>query len=332
MSVRQKGKGKYVIDYYPEGSAGKRVQRIFKGTLREAQEIERSAKQLHITQTPTNPTILNIIPEYMEWLNKNRASRTCIDIRNCLDKDILPHFGHRPVNHITPLTIEKYKNKRIRTPRACNKELDYLKGLITYMVKNQYALPLPFKVEMLPYKRPLPQVPDIKSITKFLGEIHEPIKNAMVLLLFKSGLRFSEMTHIRWENIDWSRKQIRLVDTKGNTPRVCILPDEVRIILHPIYKDSGFVFLNKKTGKPIGSLKTLFKNACQRAGIKRISPHQLRHAFATYTLEATSNLRVVQEMLGHKDIRTTQVYTHITTDMMRDAMRKTEEYLTSGDI
>jgi len=332
MSIRQKGKDKYVIDYYPSGRDSKRVQRIFKGTLKEAQQIERAAKQLHITQTPINPTILNIYPEYIEWLNKNRALRTCIDVVACMDKDILPHFGHRPINHITPLSIEKYKNKRLTTPRACNKELDYLKGLITYMVKNQYALPLPFKIEMLPYKRPLPKVPDIESINRFLDEIHEPVKKAMVLLLFKSGLRFAEMTHIRWENIDWQRNQIRLVDTKGSTPRVCMLPDEVRIILHPIYKERGYVFLNKKTGKPIGSLKTLFKNACQRAGIKRISPHQLRHAFATYTLEATSNLRLVQEMLGHKDVRTTQVYTHITTDMMRAAMGKTEKYLTSGDI
>lgn len=101
----------------------------------------------------------------------------------------------------------------------------------------------------------------------------------------------------------------------------------MKTLLEPLKKSEGYVFANPKTGKPYGSLKTLFRNARKRAGIKRIHPHLLRYAIGTYTLEATGDLRLVQEFRGHKSINTTQIYTQIATSRKRVGMSQTADYI-----
>lgn len=85
--------------------------------------------------------------------------------------------------------------------------------------------------------------------------------------------------------------------------------------------------IDTKTGEPYKGLYTLFRLACKRAGIKKLKSHLLRHAFGTYTLEATGDLRSVQEMMGHKDISTTTLYTQIATNQMRAIMTRTAHYI-----
>lgn len=98
-------------------------------------------------------------------------------------------------------------------------------------------------------------------------------------------------------------------------------------LLAPYRKESGYVFENPKTGKPYSSMKTIFKSACKRAGIRRINPHLLRHACGTYMLEATGDLRLVQTTLGHKSVETTQRYTQIATNRLVAGMQATASYI-----
>lgn len=327
MSVRKLSDNKWFIDYYPAGGKGKRVQIVFHGAESDARAFELEARRNNAgLRNSINPKIADVIPEYLEWLKLHRAKTTYNDVKRAL-KFLVPHFGHLQVPRITQTIINQYKLKRQKTPRAANKELSYLKGIINFMVKNNYANPLPFKIEELPYQSPLPQIPHPDEFQKFLAQICDPLKKAMILLMWTSGFRWKEVSNLKWENIDFQGNIIYLVDTKGSRPRVGVLSGEVKALLEPFRKEGGYVFINPKTGRPYKGLYTLFRLACKRAGIRKLKPHLLRHAFGTYTLEASGDLRAVQEMLGHKDINTTTIYTQIATNRMRAIMTKTANYI-----
>lgn len=331
MSIRslgknKNGKDKWQIDYYPHGTKGKRIRNVFIGSESEAKTTEIGLRRAyHGNYHSINPKIIDILPEFLEWLRLHRAYRTYKDYKLSL-KWLLPYFGKLPINEITPILIDRYKQSREGKNRAIIKELNYLKGIISFMVKRNYANPLTFKIEMVRYKRPIPDIPHPSDIDKFLQEIKHPIKKALALLMWQTGLRYNDASHLKWENITWN-KNIFTVIAKGNNQRICVLTEDVRNILIQFKKDNGFVFVNPKTGNPYLALNKLFKQASDRAGIKRIHPHLLRHAFGTYVLDATGDLRLVRDLLGHKDITTTQFYTQITLHRMQEGIAKTADYI-----
>lgn len=330
MSVRPhpKQSGKWIIDYYPQGRKGKQVRIVYKGKEGDARKWEAELRRQGgpAISTIVNPKIIDVVPEYLEWLRMHRAKNTYEDVTRSL-KYLMPHFGRLQVSQLTPLIVSEYKKQREGRPRSTNKELAYLRGIISYMTKNNYANPLKFKFEEVPYEPPFPQIPHPEEFRKFLAQITDPVKRAMILLKWTAGLRWKEASRIKWEYIDFTGDIIYLRETKGSKPRLCILAKEVRDILEPMRKETGYVFINPKTGEPFKSIYTLFRLACKRAGIRKLRPHLLRHAFCTYTLEATGDLRVVQEMAGHKDISTTMIYTHIATNRMKDVMTRTHAYI-----
>jgi len=327
MSIRPLNpeKTKWQIDYYPLGRKGKRERITFTGNEADATAYELELRRMHVTEGQgTNPKINDIIPEYLEWHKIHRAPKTHTDVKNSLTR-LKPFFGHLPVSRITPTVINQFKKSRAGRNCSIKKELNYLKAIITWMVKNNYAKPLPFKIEPVKYQRPVPEIPHPSDIEAFINAIKDPIKKAMVLFMYQAGLRFSDMTSIRWEKIDWNNDIVYLTQ-KGDRPRLCILTDEIKSLILPFKKAEGWVFENPKTGKPYGSMKTIFNLASKRAGIRRITPHKLRHASATYMLEAVGDLRLVQEFLGHEDVSTTQIYTQVATSRLKAAMKKASDY------
>jgi len=323
--------GVWKIDFRPEGSAGphRKLKYPEEGTCTRAEALafEQECRRLSITKTArrnVNPAIRDIIPEYLEWHSLHRAPRTHKDLLYSL-KNILEVFGPLPVSRITPGDITKFQLKRREHPRAVNKDLHYLGAIITWMVKNNRANELPFKIEHLPYTRPIPRPPSADDVGKFLTEVHGDDKRAICLLMFKSGLRWNEVARLTWQNVDLG-EGVAVVMGKGSKERVALLPPEVVEILAPIRQHEGWVFPNPATGAPYGSLKTLFKSACRRAGIKGFTPHKLRHRAATDTLAACGDLRLVQSMLGHADIQTTTIYTHVDVGRLRDVAEKVESH------
>lgn len=327
MSVRKITDKKWQVDYYPQGRKGKRVRVAFQGSEAEARSLELELRRQNTSLISViNPKIMDVIPEFLEWAKVHRAQRTWEDYEKTL-KYLMPVFGKLPVSRITPTIITQYQKKRGNTPRACIKELDYLKTIIRWMVDNNYASPLPFKIKHIKYRAPMPTIPHPLEIDKFMAEINDPMKRAFVMFMWMCGLRFEDARHIRWENINWTSGTVLLTETKGDEPRMCVLPDAIRELIEPHKKDKGVVFENPKTNKPFGSMKNLFKGACRRAGIARFSPHKLRHAFGTYALEATDNLRLVQELMGHKNISSTTIYTQIAMQRKKEALIQTQKYM-----
>jgi integrase/recombinase XerD len=150
---------------------------------------------------------------------------------------------------------------------------------------------------------------------------------AILELLYSSGLRISELVNMELSNIDLDDCLIRVMG-KGSKERTIPLGDyavdalknyieNYRYLLNK--KNSNYVFLNNRGGQLSRQFifKTI-KNECTKKGIKKnVSPHTLRHTFATHLLKNGADLRIIQELLGHENLSTTQIYTHLSNDKLK---------------
>src|SRR5690606_20945956 len=185
--------------------------------------------------------------------------------------------------------------------------------------------------------RKLPDTLNYDEIVKLLEAIDlstpEGSRNrAMLEVLYSSGLRVSELVELKLNNIYFDVGFLRVIG-KGNKERLVplgrdamkylkIYIDEIRVHV-PVKKGfESHVFLNR-FGKKISrvSIFTIIKSLAQAIGLKKtISPHTFRHSFATHLIEGGADLRAVQEMLGHESITTTEIYTHLDRDYLRQVL------------
>jgi integrase/recombinase XerD len=156
---------------------------------------------------------------------------------------------------------------------------------------------------------------------------------AMLYLLYATGLRVSELISLRLQDIHWEAEAIRTIG-KGNKERVVPVAKTAldlvqRYILdirprHAVSADDDSVFLNHR-GRHLSRVGfwKIIKQYAIEAGVRRdVSPHTLRHSFATHLLEGGADLRAIQEMLGHADLSTTEVYTHTSDVHLRDTYQR----------
>lgn len=165
-----------------------------------------------------------------------------------------------------------------------------------------------------------------EDINKMFLSMHNLKHRLLLYFLYYSGMRLDELRNLHWEDIDFERKTIHLKTTKGSRDRILFLHQELeKMIMLLGAKDHGLVFSGRK-GMPYNarSIEQAVINAAKKAGLnKKVTPHTLRHSFATHLLEGGADLRLVQSLLGHKSLATTQIYTHLAN---RD-LKKVSEIL-----
>lgn len=182
----------------------------------------------------------------------------------------------------------------------------------------------------------LPEVLSVEEINLIVDAIDlsapEGQRNrAIIETLYGSGLRVSELVNLKISNIDFERGIAR-VEGKGSKQRLVPLSEEAliqitqwQLIRHGLQIKKGhedFLFLNRR-GAQLTRVMILImvKKIAEQVGIeKTISPHTFRHSFATHLLEGGANLRVIQQLLGHESITTTEIYTHIDINLLRDTV------------
>ena len=160
----------------------------------------------------------------------------------------------------------------------------------------------------------LPQVLNKEEI-KSLFDATLNLKHRFLLMtLYYTGIRLNEVVNLRWEDFDFERETIHLKVAKGTKDRIIFIHKNIEDLIKNFgLRKEGLVFqsnLGKKYN--LRSVQMVVRQAAQRAGIKkRVTPHTLRHSFATHLLEAGADIRSIQQLLGHKDLKTTQIYTHV---------------------
>ncbi|MCK4548943.1 MAG: tyrosine-type recombinase/integrase [Candidatus Krumholzibacteria bacterium] len=164
----------------------------------------------------------------------------------------------------------------------------------------------------------LPAVLNEKEVSRLFAAVRNRKHLAILMLIYSSGMRVGEVVRLRPEDIDSERRLIRVRGGKGKKDRYTVLSDVALEVIRSYYrawKPEKFLFAGSRKGSHLStrSVQNAVSAARERAGIlKQFSTHVLRHSFATHLLESGTDLRYIQDMLGHKSVRTTQIYTHVT--------------------
>jgi len=164
--------------------------------------------------------------------------------------------------------------------------------------------------------------PNILPVILSKKEIINVIKNfkhkTILFLIYSAGLRNGELLNLKIGDIDSDAMKIHIRQAKGKKDRYVMLSEKALKLLreyYKLYKPKEFVFEGQKGGKYSSkSVQNIFKTAVKKTGIKKkASVHSLRHSFATHLLDDGTDIRYIQELLGHKRLETTQIYTHISS-------------------
>lgn len=184
----------------------------------------------------------------------------------------------------------------------------------------------PEVVQHLPYpKRPktLPEVLTMQEVLALFQAIKSATYKAILALAYGAGLRISEVCTLKPTDIDSQRMRIHVRRGKGNRDRYVLLGETMLTLLREYYQKArrkgDYLFPGQKPQTPLtpAAIRKVLKKVAAQAGLsKKITPHTLRHSFATHLLETGYDLRVVQTLLGHASIQTTQRYTHITDRLL----------------
>jgi site-specific recombinase XerD len=185
-------------------------------------------------------------------------------------------------------------------------------------------------------ERKLPVVLSEEELVQFLEAVTLPRYRAMLTTMYSCGLRLSETLHLRVEDIHSARMVIRVRRGKGKKDRYVPLSPIVLDLLRAHWrseKPRGLLFPNAADPeRPMndGTVQRYVQKTARRAGLtKRVTPHTLRHSYATHLMEQGTSSRVIQVLLGHSHVRTTESYMHVSPQTLRDASSPIDRVLTS---
>jgi integrase/recombinase XerD len=271
------------------------------------------------TTTPSEEGIIQI-EKFKQWLLSKRYSPSTIKTYSEALKSFLIFFREKPIEEITNEDVIVYNNEYILKNKLSSSYQNQIVNAIklffqtirdTKMIVDKIHRPKRSKV--------LPNVLSKEEI-KLILNAHSNIKHKMMLsLIYSCGLRRSELINLKPQDIDSKRNIVLLKNAKGKKDRITPLSPIILEMLRNYYngyKPKTWLFEGQIVGEQYSeqSLQSVLKQALQKAGItKPITLHWLRHSYATHLLESGTDLRYIQELLGHSSSKTTEIYTHVST-------------------
>lgn len=218
--------------------------------------------------------------------------------------------------------IGKYllkKQERGQSPQTINLYLNAIK----YFYREIFKSPVSINIRFAKTSKRLPVVLSRSEIEKIINSIDNKKHKLLISLSYGAGLRVSEVINLKTKNVDLGELTIHLKSTKGNKDRITIFSEKIKADLHRLmeFRDKNdYLFESERGGKLTErTAQKIFEKALNRAKIgKDATFHSLRHSFATHLLENGVDVRYVQELLGHQNIRTTQLYTKVTNPSLKN--------------
>jgi len=256
---------------------------------------------------------------YLDKLNELRYNKNTVDVYTDMFEEFINYYEEMAIDDITEPLI-----------------MDYLRYLVTERhvstsyqnqsinaIKFYYERVLGGKRKVYMIDRPreesyLPEVLNTEEVTAILNATKNLKHKAILMTIYSAGLRIGEAINLKIKDIDSQRMQIRVEQGKGKKDRYTLLGIKTLEILRKYvaeYKPKEWLFEGVK-GENYSQkgIQAILKKSVEKVGIKKhITVHTLRHSFATHLLEAGTDLRYIQSLLGHSNSKTTEIYTHITT-------------------
>lgn len=234
------------------------------------------------------------------------------------------------INHFKEKRLETLDESDIRAflqilihKNVSNSYLNQVINSIKFYYETVLGMPNRFyEIERPRKEHKLPKVISKEEVIAIIEHTNNLKHRCIVQLLYGSGLRRSELLNLKLNDIDSKRMLIRVEGAKGNKDRLTLLSNNALKDLRMYFKEwkpKEFLFEGRKGGKySPESVVQIVKQAANKAGIKQnVSPHILRHSFATHLLESNVDLRQIQVLLGHGSSKTTEIYTHVATNTFK---------------
>ena len=281
--------------------------------------VNRFLELLRYEKNYSKYTVLNYeedLKDFTAFLEMNK----CSDIKN-IDYQVIRKY-------LNYLYEKKYSNKTI------SRHISSLRSLFKYLLKINVITNNPMTLVSNPKtEKKLPKFVPYKELEQILnifdGNGSIDIRNSLILeLLYSTGIRVGELINIKLTDIEFSQNEIRILG-KGNKERIVLFGSRCFHLLND-YLDSYYRKYNIHNspylllgvrGNKINDreVRKIIDEAVTKAGVKlNISPHVLRHTFATHMLNEGADLRSVQQLLGHESLSTTTIYTHVSNERLRN--------------
>ncbi len=277
------------------------------------------------------------IKEFIEYLiiEKKLSNNTIMSYTN--DLKLYNEYIKKQFNNISKEDIIKfiaYLNKKKLSSKTINHTIGTVKNFHNYISLKYNLKNVSLNIKRLKMNKDLPKTLTIDEINILLDidckNCFDYRNKAMLELMYSAGLRVSELLELNVNDIDLNDNVVKVFG-KGSKERIVPIGDYATIALRKyineyriclikkgIITDKLFLNNHGREMSRSGFFKLIKKMAIEKGIKKEISPHTIRHSFATHLLEGGADIRSIQELLGHENMSTTQIYTHVRNDIMRD--------------
>ena len=258
----------------------------------------------------------------LEELQRRNYSQLTAEAYLRAMKGFVKHF-HRGPEQLTQDHIREYQAYLFRERKlSSNTVSQHVSALRFFYVKTLKRSYLPDEIPFPKQRRRLPIILSQEEVTRLVDCAANPLHRAMLMTLYATGVRRGELVKLKVSDVDSQRMVIHVYQGKGNRDREVQLSERLLVELRDYWrwmKPRTYLFPGyenyRRSDVPI-SAKAVWhacRQAAERAGIeKKLSPHSLRHSYATHQLEAGADLASVQNLLGHADVRDTMIYLHLS--------------------
>lgn len=327
MGVYKRGRI-YYIDYYYQGRRIRERVGPNKKLASQALDARKGSivqDRYDLKRPRTEIRFSVFTKKYLEYSRANKKSYKRDEVSI---KALMPYFGDKLLSEITSWLIEKYKVSRreVVKPATVNRELACLKHIFSKAIEWGKASDNPVKKVKLfrEDNRRLRFLSD-EECRDLIASSAEHLRPIIITAL-NTGMRLGEILGLKWKDINFNQGIITVEKTKNDESRKIQVNDLLIETLRDLRKisNSEYVFCDKE-GRPYTTVKTAFKTALEKAGIKDCVFHTLRHTFASNLVMRGVDIVTVKELLGHKTIDMTMRYSHLSSEHKKRAVKLLEK-------
>ncbi|MDQ3191575.1 MAG: site-specific integrase [Bacteroidota bacterium] len=260
------------------------------------------------------------IEKFILWMRSKRYSESTINTYSGSLSTFLRYFADKEIKDIDNEDLVHFDNHYILANNySASYQNQFVNGIKLFFKKIAGSV-IDIKIIHRPKRaKQLPNVLSKEEVKAILNSLKNIKHKALLSLIYSCGLRSGEALRLKPENVDSKRNILIIKNSKGKKDRIVPLSEKIIVLLREyyiIYKPQIYLFEGAKAGAMYDerSLQQVLKKSLTKAGIKKpVTLHWLRHSYATHLLENGTNLRYIQEILGHSHSKTTEIYTHVST-------------------
>lgn len=335
MTVYRRGDGWYVDIRL----GGIRLNRKIADSKKEAKDREAELrtkfrlKQLHLADLQNEVLFHTVAEEYIDYIKNTKSGRLfeleSTDYKNHLE----PFFANYFLQDISDNTLLKFQERQKSSGyanRTCNMHMGLVRKIMNFAKTKQYITHLDLKYPMLKESKKQHAFFAPKEYDLLIKHITNDLARRRIEFAKNTGLRPGELTYLEWDDVSFEFKAIKIQGKdkwkpKTDEERTVPLNNTALQILKELYEKRKGRWVFSNSDNPVKSIKRSLSTAARLAGItKRATPNMLRHTFATHALDKGADLMSVKEVLGQKNITTTEKYLHSIKESMRDAVNRVE--------